>query len=110
MVTNEGEIVARFKKLDPYLKPRAPRDCTRIFPLAYGHALLNGFQRERVDENTIRANGEDIDLAFQLYEPIQQSNESWISPESFAFKKDGLVTASEQRRPQRGSAVWSILR
>lgn len=99
-VTDQKGILEQFLELHPAENPRSFRDFVRIFSLCYGHALLNAFNREIVNEGTIKANQTDIDAAFDLYEPIRKANESGISPECYDFLNEVVNPALEARRAE----------
>lgn len=44
------------------------------------NALLNCFHRERLIQYRIKANQEDVEAGFQLYEQVSQANEYGLSP------------------------------
>jgi hypothetical protein len=77
------EILERFLKRKPYLNPRDQRDYPRLLRLIKGHALLNCFNRERRDRETIVANDDDIQAGFELYDKVASSNELGLSPEIY---------------------------
>lgn len=93
IVTDSGIILQKFRELHNFLNPRATRDFNRLYSLVFGDALLNGFNRDSVDSETIRATFTDIDAAFELFKPIMDSNESGVSPELYALLKDILIPA-----------------
>jgi hypothetical protein len=94
VIPNDGEAVyTRFKRDHPYLQPRNQRDFPRIFSLIKAHALLNCFNREKVEgrPDTIIATQVDIDAGFDLYKEIEFSNELGLSPHVFKIYVDVIA-------------------
>jgi len=82
---NGKNVLTRFMSEHQYLLPRHQRDFPRIFSFIKSHALLNCFNREKMEgrPDTILATDADIDAGFALYKEIELSNELGISPSIF---------------------------
>jgi len=91
IIPDVESILERFKATRPHLAPRHQRDFPRLLFYVKGFALLNCFQRERVDHKTIRANYIDIENGFKLYLEIAKSNELGISPETYRIYEEVLL-------------------
>jgi hypothetical protein len=86
IIPEDGKAVYdRFMKEHQYLMPRHQRDFPRIFSFIKAHALLNCFNRKKLegDMTAIVATQSDIDAGFALYKEIEQSNELGLSPYVF---------------------------
>ncbi len=93
-IPNEGrEVYARFMKEHPYLRPRHQRDFPRIFSFIKAHALLNCFNRTKLEgkPDIILATQADIDAGFDLYSKIELSNELGLSPYIYEIFSDVFV-------------------
>jgi hypothetical protein len=90
---NGKAVYARFTKEHPYLRPRYQRDFPRIFSFIKAHALLNCFNRTRLEgkPDTILATQADIDAGFDLYSKIELSNELGLSPYIYEIFSDVFV-------------------
>lgn len=81
-------IFEKFMENREYLQSRHQRDISRLMSLIKGYALLNFYQRNRVEnketgQNTITATLEDIEIGFKYYSEISQANELGIPPEVY---------------------------
>jgi hypothetical protein len=90
IIPDEGKTVCeRFlNERKDHLVARHQRDFPRIFSFVKSHALLNAFNREKVNDTTIKANEEDIKAGFTLYKHIEQSNELGLSPFVYRIYKE----------------------
>ncbi|MEM3880867.1 MAG: hypothetical protein QXD19_03875 [Candidatus Bathyarchaeia archaeon] len=93
-----AQIAERFMEQHKSLIPRHQRDISRLLALIKAHALLNLWQRERV-ENSLIVNYEDVLEGFRLYLGISRANEFGLPPEVYnifealrgEFPEDGLT-------------------
>lgn len=88
IIPNTSKLAERFIKTHRYSAPRQLRDLPRLISLIKFHALLNVFNRERIDEETILAKEEDIEAGFRLYSMTAESNELGLSPEIYRIFKE----------------------
>jgi hypothetical protein len=92
VILDNGKVVYdRFMKEHRYLIPRHQRDFPRIFSFIKAYALLNCFNREKIEEDTIIATQADIDAGFALYKEIELSNELGLSPYIFRIYTDVIA-------------------
>lgn len=83
IIPNSDIVIERFKAKHKQLKPRDQRDFPRIISLIKGHALLNCFKRNKLDNETIESNETDIEAGFTLYEEIAIPNELGLPPYAY---------------------------
>jgi hypothetical protein len=76
------KISERFFEKHETLIPRHQRDIGRLLALIKACALLNLWQRKRID-NSIIVNEDDVKVGFSLYEEISTANELGLSPEIY---------------------------
>jgi hypothetical protein len=76
-------IYQKFLEDHRYLIPRHQRDISRLLGIIKAHGILNFMHRERVGEDTINVNEDDIAAGFRLYYAISEANELGLSPELF---------------------------
>ena len=88
-------VLEAFRKLHPNLQPRHQRDFVRLYSLIYANALLNSFNRETKNEDTISATAADVKSAFDLYRPIMEANEAGVNPNDYEIFRDVIVTSYE---------------
>jgi hypothetical protein len=113
VIPNDGEAVyTRFKRDHPYLQPRNQRDFPRIFSLIKACALLNCFNREKVEgrPDTIIATQTDIDAGFDLYKEIEFSNELGLSPHIFKIYVDVIAPLMAHDGIGKGVSREEIMR
>jgi len=85
-VPDSTELVLRqFFEDHKHLRPRLQRDLPRIFAFIKASALLNCFNRNEVDDETIEANESDIKHGYDLYRKIELSNELGLAPAVLDF-------------------------
>jgi len=77
------QIYEQFLEDHKHLIPRHQRDINRLLNIMKGHALLNYMHREKIDNETILINDEDIEAGFKLYYTISESNELGVPPEIY---------------------------
>jgi hypothetical protein len=88
VIPKHEDVINRFKAKHKQLKPRVQRDFPRIISLIKAHALLNCFNRNKVENETIEANEADVEAGFALYEEIAEPNELGLPPYALEiFKK-----------------------
>jgi hypothetical protein len=84
---NGLDVYNKFMQLHGYLLPRHQRDIVRIIALIKAHALLNCFNREKIQnghaDSAIIATEQDINAGFELYSKIESSNMLGISPYAY---------------------------
>ena len=74
-IENPEQILHRFLRDHAYFKPRDMRDLPRVIAMIKAHALLNCFHREHLNAGRIKANEEDIEEGFWLYDQVSEANE-----------------------------------
>lgn len=79
IITNPDQIEKKFLSARPKLQPRHQRDIERFISLIKIFALLNFWHREKYN-NTIFANNDDINYAFELWNKISFYQELGIPP------------------------------
>ncbi|MEM2915414.1 MAG: hypothetical protein QXH91_08475, partial [Candidatus Bathyarchaeia archaeon] len=80
IIENPDDLCKQFMENHDHLIPRHQRDFPRLIGLIKAHALLNWAHRERLPNNCINANNEDIEAGFKLYDLIATPNELNMSP------------------------------
>lgn len=90
IIPNEEIIIERYLKTIPVIKPRHQRDNKRLLGLIKAFALLNCFHRERKGDDII-ANQTDIDIGFELWGKISESQELNLSPYLCEFLKNIII-------------------
>jgi hypothetical protein len=104
-------VLERFKREHPYLQPRHQRDFPRIFSLIKAHAILNCFNREKVDgdDTTIMATEADIEAGFKLYKEIERPNELGLSPYIHDIYQDVIQPLLRKlTRDSEGEAITGV--
>jgi len=91
IVPNYEEVVDRFIRTHTKLKPRHSRDLGRLFSLIKSLALLNLWHREIDSDNNLKANKEDINTAFKLWEQIALCQELGIPPYIFRIFEEVIL-------------------
>ena len=91
MVPSEDELYERFTAKHVRLNPRHQRDISRIVGLIKAHALLNWAQRETSTPGQIKANEEDIEAGFNLYELIAKPNELGVPPQVYEIYENVIA-------------------
>ncbi len=81
------EVCERFLKNHQNLTPRHQRDFPRLISLIKSYALLNWAHRESLPNKKIRANSEDIEAGFRLYNQIAKQNELGLSPHIYEIHR-----------------------
>jgi hypothetical protein len=74
------DICKQFLEDHPNPIPRHQRDFPRLISLIKAHALLNYAHRELGEDRRIKANSEDIEAGFKLYDQVAKPNEIGLSP------------------------------
>ena len=95
IIPNEEVIIERYLSLIPVIKPRHQRDNKRLLGLIKAFALLNCFQRERKG-NDIVANQTDIDIGFELWGKLSESQELNLSPYLCDFLKKVIIPTYQE--------------
>jgi hypothetical protein len=95
VISNWREILERYRSKRPHLSPRTQRDWPRLLYLVKACALLNCFQRVRLNDSTIMADERDVESAFTLYEQIATPNELGLSPETYRIFQEIIVPLTE---------------
>lgn len=95
-IENYGEIERRFMKNDRVLQPRHMRDVKRLISLIKSFALLNMWWRDR-EGDTITANDNDIEQAFELWDRISVSQELNIPPYVYELYTKVFIPAYEEK-------------
>jgi len=104
---DRDRIVKRFLDEHRNLAPRLQRDFPRLVALCKAHALLNFMDRQRTADGGLWANRSDVDLGYELYSKISESNELGIPPQVYrlynerikpVFDKGGSLSRRELAR------------
>lgn len=93
IIEDHEEIVNRFMKNHPKLKPRHSRDVGRLFSIIKSLALLNLWNREIDSNNDLKANREDVETAFKIWGQISLSQELGIAPYIYRLFKEIIEPA-----------------
>jgi hypothetical protein len=80
LIDDSESVCKRFLNEHTHLIPRHQRDFPRLIALIKGHALLNYSNRELINDHTIKANQEDVNAGFNLYNRVAKPNEIGLSP------------------------------
>jgi hypothetical protein len=88
-------IFDRFTSKHSTLKPRDTRDIGRLFSLAKIHALLNLWDRKRSGSGII-ATEKDVDVAFQIWDSVSESQELGLPDYVLQFHKQIMIAASNE--------------
>lgn len=91
-ISNADEIEKRFLWNKQMLKPRHQRDIGRFISLIKTFALLNLPNRKRIN-NTLIAEQEDLEEAWNIWKEIAPGQEYNISPYAMQVYKDIIVPA-----------------
>lgn len=91
VISDWRDILERYRAKRPHLSPRTQRDWPRLLYLVKAHALLNCFQRVKIDDHTIMAEDRDVEAAFGLYEQVATPNELGLSPETYRIYQEVIV-------------------
>lgn len=78
-IPEENTIKQRFTEIVGKYKPRNQRDIKHIINIAKAVALMNPFDK-MISDNSIMANQEDIDIAFDLWGVIGKSQQLNLPP------------------------------
>lgn len=94
VIISENDRVAiynRFLKEHKTLSPRHQRDFPRLIALIKAHALFNQFNRSISDDGTsIHATVHDVNMGYQLYKKLANSNELGIPPHIYQLWSEAL--------------------
>lgn len=96
-IANYEDIEKRFLNQGRVLQPRHQRDVKRLLSLIKSFALLNLWWRERDNHNTIIANNDDINQAFEIWDRISLSQELNIPPYVYELYTQVFVPAFEEK-------------
>lgn len=96
IIPNSDKVTTRFYAKHKQLKPRDQRDFPRIISLIKAHALLNCFNRKKIDNETIEAKQDDIEAGFALYEEIAEPNELGLPPYALDIYKKVFIPLFEE--------------
>lgn len=99
-------VCKKFIKSHPNLAPRHQRDFPRLIALIKSHALLNWVHRESLPDKRIKANSEDIEAGFKLYNQIAKQNELGLSPQLYEIYQKVIEPLLD---PEEGIDRRSIL-
>lgn len=89
----EDLVLEKFMETRQTLKPRHQRDISRLISIIKSLALLNLWERDRV-ENTLNANDTDISNAFEILDEILESQEYGLPPYVYKFYQDCILPIS----------------
>ena len=85
IIENWKELCEQFLKSHDNLIPRYQRDFPRLIALIKSHALLNWAQRDAFPDKRIKANSNDVEVGFKLYNWIAKPNELGLSPQVYTL-------------------------
>lgn len=95
-ISEPEQLAKRFFSKNRVLKPRHSRDIRRILALIKSFALLNLWYRDR-EGDTLIANQEDIDQAFNVWNEISESQELNLPPYVYELFKDVILTVYQEK-------------
>jgi hypothetical protein len=103
-------IDQKFMEAHSVLMPRNQRDISRLNAIIKGHALLNFYQRERIEDKetgqiTITATLDDVITGFRYYNTVSEANELGIPPEIYeiyeVFQNEMLEDGLDRKQIQK---------
>ena len=100
IIENPDALCKRFIETHNHLIPRHQRDFPKLFSLIKAHALLNWAHREQLPNNCIKANNEDIEAGFKLYNSIATPNELGISPRIWEIYEQVMKPLFRVKNPE----------
>jgi hypothetical protein len=100
VIENPDALCKRFIETHNHLIPRYQRDFPKLIALIKAHALLNCFHREQLPNNCIKANDEDIEAGFKLYDSIATPNELGISPRIWEIYEQVMKPFFKAKNPE----------
>lgn len=107
IITDSKKIEERFFAHNKMLKPRHQRDIKRLLSIVKVLALLNFWWRER-EGDLIKANDEDIEAAFRLWDEISVSQELNLPPYIYKLYHE-VILASWQEKVQNSVSCGVLL-
>jgi DNA primase len=103
-IADYPKVIERFFAKNKILKPRHQRDIKRLVSIIKSLALFNLWWRDK-DGKTIKANQDDVEQAFKIWDVISESQELNLPPYIYNIYQEVILKAWNDKNSEGGTLI-----